>query len=40
MDNIHIVVADDHPLLRGGVVLSLQEHEGFTVVSQAVPGRW
>lgn len=35
MDNIHIVVADDHPLLRGGVVLSLQEHEGFTVVSQA-----
>lgn len=35
MDSIHIVVADDHPLLRGGVVLSLQEHGGFTVVAQA-----
>ncbi|ETX14414.1 chemotaxis protein CheY [Roseivivax halodurans JCM 10272] len=32
---IHIVVADDHPLFRGGVVLTLQEHGGFTVVAQA-----
>ena len=32
---VSIVVADDHPLFRGGVVLSLQEHGGFTVVAQA-----
>ena len=32
---INIVVADDHPLFRGGVVLTLQEHGGFTVVAQA-----
>ena len=32
---IHIVVADDHPLFRGGVVLTLQEHGSFTVVAQA-----
>ncbi|WP_435256787.1 response regulator [Thioclava sp. FR2] len=30
-----IVVADDHPLLRGGVVLTLQEHGAFQVVAQA-----
>lgn len=34
-DRIQIVVADDHPLLRGGVVLSLIEHGGFDVVAQA-----
>lgn len=34
-DPISIVVADDHPLLRGGVVLSLQEHGGFCVVAEA-----
>ncbi|WP_054302050.1 response regulator transcription factor [Gemmobacter sp. LW-1] len=34
-DPIHIIVADDHPLLRGGVVLSLIEHGGFAVVAQA-----
>ena len=32
---IQIIVADDHPLFRGGVVLTLQEHGGFTVVAQA-----
>ena len=32
---IRIVVADDHPLLRQGVVLSLIEHGGFSVVAQA-----
>lgn len=34
-DTVSIVVADDHPLLRGGVVLSLQEHGGFSVMGQA-----
>ena len=34
-EQINIVVADDHPLLRGGVVLTLQEHGGFCVVAQA-----
>ena len=32
---IQIVVADDHPLLREGVVLSLVESGGFVVVGQA-----
>ncbi len=32
---IQIVVADDHPLLREGVVLSLIEHGSFSVVAQA-----
>ena len=31
---MHVVVADDHPLFRGGVVLTLQEHGGFAVVAQ------
>lgn len=35
MSTVHIVVADDHPLFRGGVVLTLQEHGGFTVLAQA-----
>lgn len=34
-ERIQIVVADDHPLLRGGVVLSLDEHGGFEVVAEA-----
>lgn len=34
-DPIQIVVADDHPLLREGVVMSLIEHGGFVVVAQA-----
>lgn len=33
-DRVHIVVADDHPLLREGVVLSLQEHGRFDVLAQ------
>ncbi|MDT1060719.1 response regulator transcription factor [Paracoccus sp. CPCC 101403] len=33
-DKIQIIVADDHPLLRGGVVLSLQEHGHFDVQAQ------
>ncbi|WP_425074347.1 response regulator [Sagittula sp. S175] len=32
---VQIVVADDHPLFRGGVVLTLQEHGSFDVVAQA-----
>lgn len=32
---VHIVVADDHPLFRGGVVLTLQENGGFEVVAEA-----
>lgn len=31
---IQIIVADDHPLLRGGVVRSLQEHGRFQVLAQ------
>lgn len=35
IEPIRIVVADDHPLLREGVVLSLIEHGGFLVLAQA-----
>lgn len=31
---IQIIVADDHPLLRGGVVLSLQEQGRFDVLAE------
>ncbi|MCB2115344.1 MAG: response regulator transcription factor [Rhodobacteraceae bacterium] len=34
-DRIRIVVADDHPLFRGGVVRTLIEHGGFDVVAEA-----
>lgn len=34
-EKISVVVADDHPLLRGGVVLSLQEDGRFNVVAEA-----
>lgn len=34
-DRISIVVADDHPLLRGGVVLTLIEDGCFSVLAQA-----
>jgi len=32
---VHIVVADDHPLMREGVVATLTEPPGFSVVAQA-----
>lgn len=32
---VHIVVADDHPLMREGVVATLTEHPRFSVVAQA-----
>ncbi len=35
MTGVRIVVADDHPLFRGGVVLTLAEHGGFDVVAEA-----
>ena len=34
-DRIRIVVADDHPLVRGGVVRSLLEQGGFDVIAEA-----
>ena len=34
-DRIRIVVADDHPLFRGGVVRSLLEQGGFDVTAEA-----
>lgn len=33
-DRVRILVADDHPLFRGGVVLTLVEHGGFEVVAE------
>jgi two-component system nitrate/nitrite response regulator NarL len=37
-DNIRILVADDHPLFREGVVHSLDAEPDFTVVGQAACG--
>ncbi len=37
-DYVSIVVADDHPLFRQGVVQSLAAHEGFSVVGEAGTG--
>ena len=31
---IRVVIVDDHPLFRGGVVRTLQEHEGIAVVGE------
>lgn len=36
---VQIVVADDHPLMREGVVATLSEHPGFEVVEQAGDAR-
>ncbi|MDQ7775023.1 MAG: response regulator transcription factor [Paracoccus aminovorans] len=33
-ERVQVIVADDHPLLREGVVLSLQEHGRFEVLAQ------
>lgn len=37
-DSVSIVVADDHPLFRQGVVQVLAAHEGFSVVGEAGTG--
>ena len=34
-DPIRIIVADDHPLFRDGVVHSLSLEEDFTVIAEA-----
>jgi len=38
VEPIHIVVADDHPLFRDGVVQSLAAEEDFSVVGEASTG--
>ena len=38
-ERISILVADDHPLFREGVVHSLASGPDFDVVGQASPGR-
>ena len=35
---IHVVIADDHPLVRAGVVATLQPHSEFLVVGEAQNG--
>lgn len=37
--NIRIVVADDHPLMRGGVVAYLSDQSGMSIVGEAGDGR-
>lgn len=32
-DRVRVVVADDHPLFRGGVIRTLEEHGGFEVLA-------
>ncbi|NWF85537.1 MAG: response regulator transcription factor [Bryobacteraceae bacterium] len=36
---IRIVIADDHGVMREGLRLQLQQHEGFEVVGEAADGR-
>ena len=36
---IKVVVADDHPLYREGIVRALQAHGGFTIVGEASDGQ-
>lgn len=37
-DEIRVIVADDHPLFRGGVINSLTDAQGITVVGEAESG--
>ena len=37
-DQIRVIVADDHPLFRGGVINSLRDTPGITVVGEAESG--
>lgn len=37
-DEIRVMVADDHPLFRGGVINSLRDAHGITVVAEAESG--
>jgi two-component system nitrate/nitrite response regulator NarL len=37
-DPIRVAVADDHPMFRAGVVMSLREEEGIEVVGDAADG--
>ena len=37
-DTIRVAVADDHPMFRAGVVMSLREEEGIEVVGYAADG--
>jgi two-component system nitrate/nitrite response regulator NarL len=37
-DSIRVAVADDHPMFRAGVVMSLREEEGIDVVGDAADG--
>ena len=38
MKPIRILIVDDHTLLRSGIKLALQRHEGFEVVGEAGDG--
>lgn len=37
-DTIRVAVADDHPMFRAGVVMSLREEEGIEIVGEAADG--
>ena len=37
-DEIHIVLADDHPVVRKGLKLSIEEGAGLKVVGEAADG--
>ena len=36
---VSVVVADDHPVYRGGVVRAMREHPGIEIVGEAADGR-
>jgi DNA-binding NarL/FixJ family response regulator len=37
-ETIRIVVADDHPIVRSGLVMNIEREQGFIVVAQATDG--
>src|SRR5271170_1271373 len=39
MSNVRILIADDHELIRRGLVASLAERPGWTIVAEAADGR-
>ena len=38
LSEIHVVIADDHPIVRSGIIRELSKKEGISVVGEATDG--